>query len=149
MGISSRSRTSCSTIVFADQKPSSNGSFNSQAENLENIIFSAMKRGLYLLGEDFAQVTFYNLDKRYSLSRPEILRKPERFIEALRDMFGEGARIIEMLIKQAICVEVGLNPSTFKRTGVMHCIRQARCSVAKKLATVDREDLPIQKTVLL
>jgi len=61
-----------------------------------------MEHGLCLIGRDFAQVTLYNLDGRYLLSRPEIPKKPERFVEAPRDMFGEGAQVIEKFIKQAM-----------------------------------------------
>jgi len=89
-----------------------------------------MEHGLSLMGEDFAQVTFYNLDRRYSLGRPEIPEKPERFLEALRDMFGEGARIIERFIKQAICTEMGLNPDVFRKTSLLCFMRKVKCSAA-------------------
>ncbi len=130
-----RSRSSYSTILLTKERPQSNSSRNPQIHDLENALCAAMEHGLSLMGEDFAQVTLYNLDRRYSLSRPEIPKKPERFIEALRDMFGEGARIIENFIKQAICIEMGLNPNVFKKTSLLHCIRKVRDSASRRLTT--------------
>jgi len=137
MEISFHPRPSYSTIVLHKEKPLSNGSPNSQIQNLESMLYEAMEHGLSHMGEDFAQVTFYNLDRRYSLGRLEILKEPERFIRALRDMFGEGAKIIESFIKQAICTEIGLNPSLFKRTSLSSCIRKIMDLAADKL-TISR-----------
>jgi len=72
---------------------------------------------------------------RYSLGKPEILKKPERFVEALRDMFGEGAQIVENFIKQAICTEMGFNPSIFRRNSLSDCIRRVRLLAAEVLMT--------------
>lgn len=135
MEVSFRPRPSYSTIALSKEKPPSDGSHDSQTQNLESMLYEAMEHGLSLMGEDFAQVTFYNLDRRYSLSRPEILKEPERFVEALRDMFGEGARIIESFIKQAICKEMGVNPTLLRRTGLSNCVRKIMGLAADKLTT--------------
>jgi len=145
MEVSFRPRSIYSTIAVSKYEPPSNGSRNSQTENLENILSAAMEHGLYLMGEDFAQVTLYNLDRRYSLSRPEIPKKPERFIEALRDMFGEGAQVIEKFIKQAICTELGLNPDVFKRLSLSSFVRKVRDLAAKKLKPL--QESPVNEIV--
>ena len=135
MEVSFRSRTIQSATTLSVDSPPSGRSFNSQARDHENDLLEAMEHGLFLMGEDFAQVTLYNLDTRYSLGKREILRKPERFVEALRDMFGEGAQVIENFIKQAICTEMGLSPSIFRRTSLSHCIRKAKAVAATGLMT--------------
>jgi len=101
-----------------------NGSRTYQRQGLENVLLTAVEQGLSLIGEDFAQVIFYNLSTRYSIGKPEILKKPERFIQALHDMFGDGAQIIEMFIKRAICTETGLNSNALKRPSMPRCIRE-------------------------
>jgi len=133
MEVSFRPRSIYSTITVSKYEPRSNGSRNSQTQDLGNILSAALEHGLSLMGEDFAQVTLYNLDRRYSLSRPEMPRKPERFVEAIRDMFGEGAQVIEKFIKQAICTEMGLNPDVFKRTSLSCLMRKVRDLAVKKL----------------
>jgi len=124
MHLSSHTRLGRSAIAVLEGKPSFDDSYNSQIQGLENVLLAAVEHGLSLIGKDFAQVTFYNLDTRYSLGKQEIPRKPERFIQALHDMFGEGAQIIEMFIKRAICREMGLNPNTLKRPGMPRCIKE-------------------------
>jgi len=124
MQLPSQARLGRSAITVLERKPSSEGSCNSQTQGLEDVLMAAVEHGLSLIGKDFAQVTFYNLDTRYSLGKPEIPRKPERFIQALHDMFGDGAQIIEMFIKRAICREMGLNPNTLKRPGMPRCIKE-------------------------
>jgi len=145
MEVPFRPRSIYSTITVSKHESPSNGSRDSQNENLENILSAAMEHGLYLMGEDFAQVTLYNLDRRYSLRRPEISRKPERFIEALRDMFGEGAQVIENFINQAICTEMGLNPDLFKRISLSCFVRKVRDPAAKKLKPL--QESPVNETV--
>jgi len=124
MRLSSHTRLSQPAITLLEGKPPSDSSHSSQAKSLEDIILVAVECGLSLIGEDFAQVTFYNLDTKYSLGKPEIPRRPERFIQALHDMFGDGAQIIEMFIKRAICTEMGLNPNLLKRPGMPRCIKE-------------------------
>ena len=124
MRLSSHTRLGQPTITLLEGKPPSDSPHNSQAKRLEDIILAAVECGLSLIGEDFAQVTFYNLDTKYSLDKPEIPRRPERFIRALHDMFGDGAQIIEMFIKRAICREMGLNPNALKRPGMPRCIKE-------------------------
>ena len=85
-----------------------------------------MEQGLSVLGESVAQTIFYNLDKKYSLKKPDLLRKPDRFIEALQDMFGSGATTIERIVIQSICTTTGLKTDTLKENTFSHCIKQAR-----------------------
>jgi len=124
MHLPPQTRLGRSAITILEGKPPPDGSCDSQTQGLENILLAAVERALSLIGEDFAQVTFYNLDTKYSLGKPDIPRKPERFIQALHDMFGDGAQIIEMFIKRAICREMGLNPNTLKRPGMPRCIKE-------------------------
>ena len=124
-----------SSVALSVDRPRSGSSRSSQGQDFESALFEAMRHGLSLMGEDFAQVTLHNLDVRYSLGKSEILKKPERFVEALRDMFGEGAQIVENFIKQAICTEMGFNPSIFRRNSLSDCIRRVRLLAAEVLMT--------------
>ncbi len=124
MQVPSHTRLGRSAVTILEGKPMCNGSRTYQRQGLENVLLTAVEQGLSLIGEDFAQVIFYNLSTRYSIGKPEILKKPERFIQALHDMFGDGAQIIEMFIKRAICTETGLNSNALKRPSMPRCIRE-------------------------
>jgi len=99
---------------------------NTKANDHEEKLTLAVEQGLSVLGESVAQIIFYNLDKKYSLKKKDILRKPDRFIEALQAMFGSGATTIEKLIIQSICTRTGLKTDTLKEPTLSHCIKQAR-----------------------
>jgi len=102
-----------------------------------DVLTVAVERGLCVLGESIAQVIFYHMDKKYSLKKHEILKKPERFVEALQDMFGSGAATIERLIIQSICVTIGLNPGTLNTLTLSHCIKEAEIAVKIRKTRTD------------
>jgi len=97
-----------------------------EKDDYRDILALAVIQGLSTLGESVAQVVLYNLDKRYSLNRRDIIKKPDRFIEALQAMFGSGTITIERLVIQSICTSTGLNPETLNQLTLPHCIEQAK-----------------------
>jgi len=147
MEASYRCLSNHATIAISKRKPWPSTSQESSTNGLEDILHSVMEHGLSLVGEGFAQVIFYNLDTRYSLREPEILRKPERFVQALRDMFGDGARIIEGFIKQAMCKQLGLSPSVFEKASLPDCIRKAFSS--GEIGYESSRDLLVRETTAL
>ena len=97
-----------------------------EKDDYRDILALAVIQGLSTLGESVAQVVLYNLDKRYSMNRRDIIKKPDRFIEALQAMFGSGTITIERLVIQSICTSTGLNPETLNQLTLPHCIEQAK-----------------------
>ncbi len=100
-----------------------------ETDDTLNVLTVAVERGLSVLGESIAQVIFYHMDKKYSLKRHEILKKPDRFVEALQDMFGSGAATIEKLIIESICSSIGLSPSNLNTLTLSQCIKEAEVAV--------------------
>lgn len=96
-------------------------------DGADSELLETVERGLCALGENTAQIIFYNLYRRYSLSKPEILRKPERFIKALSDLFGAGADTIEKLVVEAICARFGLHPNLRSEFGLPECLTEVKC----------------------
>jgi len=97
-----------------------------EKDDYRDVLALAVIQGLSAFGEGVAQVVLYNLDKRYSLNRRDIVKKPDRFVEALQAMFGSGTTTIERLIIQSICTSTGLNPETLNQPTLPHCIEQAK-----------------------
>jgi len=97
-----------------------------EKDDYRDILALAVIQGLSTLGESVAQVVLYNLDKRYSMNRRDIIKKPDRFVEALQAMFGSGTITIERLVIQSICTSTGLNPETLNQLTLPHCIEQAK-----------------------
>jgi len=98
---------------------------NNEASDHIEVLVVAVERGLSVLGESVAQVIFHNLDRMYSLKRQDIIKKPDRFVQALQDLFGSGAAVIEELIIQSICAACGLTSNTPDTLALPSCIRKA------------------------
>jgi len=99
------------------------------------VLMCAVERGLSTLGESVAQVVFYNLDRRYSLKRQDILRKPNRFVEALQAIFGSGAETIQKLIIRSICSTTGLDSKSLRQLSLPSCIKEAQKALRAKQKT--------------
>lgn len=108
-----------------------------EADVTLNVLTVAVERGLSVLGEGIAHVIFYHMDKKYSLKKDEILKNPDRFVEALQDMFGSGGATIERLIIQSIYSTIGLKPSTLSTLTLSDCIKEAEIAVKIKKTSTD------------
>lgn len=64
----------------------------------DEFIVKMIEEGLDALGENVARVIVHNVETRYSLKRNQIAKKPDLFVKALRDIFGEGSLTIERII---------------------------------------------------
>ena len=95
------------------------------ANESTELLMLAVERGLSVLGESVRQVILDNIDKKYSLRREDIIKEPDRFMEALQAMFGFGASVIEKLIIQNVCATAGLDLSTLKSPSLSHAIKEA------------------------
>jgi hypothetical protein len=115
-----------SLSTMSQLEPSFDRQFSSRREGIDGMLVEAVERGLRVFGESVAQVIFYNLYTRYSLSKPEIPSKPERFVEALSDMFGDGADTIEKLVVETVCTRFGLHPRLRRKFRFPECIREVK-----------------------
>ena len=99
------------------------------------VLTCAVERGLSALGKSVAQVVFYNIDKRYSLKKRDIVKNPGCFVEALQAIFGSGAETIQKLIIRSICSATGLDPNSLGQPDLPSCIKEAQKALrAKKKA---------------
>jgi len=132
--ISAVSNTDALTAIFNYERSPIRHFHNPDTETNAHreVLMLAVKQGLSVLGESVAQVIFYNMDKKYSLKKQDIIEKPDRFVEALQAIFGSGAATIEKLIIQSICATTGLNPNTLNPPTLSDCIKQAEKALRTK-----------------
>ena len=63
-----------------------------------------------IFGDSATNAVYYHLQERYLLKREAILKSPETFVKAVREIFGEaGADVIEALLVKDLCIEFGVN----------------------------------------
>jgi hypothetical protein len=77
-------------------------------KEFEKLFIEAVDEGLETLGESGKHMIFFHLDKRYSVKRHEIPKKPEAFARGLEKIFGAGASVLEKLIVRSLYSKLGL-----------------------------------------
>jgi len=76
-------------------------------------------------GEITKNAVMYHLEKTHKLDPDDILKKPELFVKALRDMYGDFESIIEGNICEKIAREYGID---YKGEGLVELSKELRGS---------------------
>ncbi len=71
-------------------------------EERDKQLLDCIDKAFDTLGDSVKQVVFWNFERMFKLKRAEIPVQPERFVDAIRSMFGPGASIIERNIIREI-----------------------------------------------
>lgn len=74
----------------------------------DEFMVKTIEEGLEALGENVAKVIIHNVETRYSLKRNQIAKKPDLFMKALQDIFGEGSLTIERIIIETMSRKTGI-----------------------------------------
>jgi len=73
----------------------------------EEVLLEAIDESFSWLGESEKQAIYFFLEKRYKISKQEIPYRIEEFTEAIEDIFGLGAKIIEIRIMKNLFSKMG------------------------------------------
>jgi len=73
------------------------------------IMLEAVDEALSFLGESAKRAIYYHLEEKFKIRREEIPIKIDDFAEAIEEIFGMGAKIIEMQIMKSLYKRVGRN----------------------------------------
>ena len=73
----------------------------------EEVLLEAIDESFSWLGESEKQAIYFILEKRYKISKQEIPHRIEEFTEAIEDIFGLGAKIIEIRIMKNLFSKMG------------------------------------------
>ena len=79
--------------------------------SFEEALLEAVDEGLSMLGESAKQAIYYHLEKTLKMNRLDIPCRIEEFTDTIEEMFGSGAKILEILIMKCLFKKVG---RTFK-----------------------------------
>jgi len=71
-------------------------------EDLRGTLSRYIEMGLDSLGRNMGRVILYHLEIEHSLKVKDIIDRPESFVKALQDMFGDGAFTLEQVVVEAI-----------------------------------------------
>lgn len=75
--------------------------------DFEKILLESIDESLLQLGELCRKATYYCLEKGFEMKKHEIPVKINRFSFALEEIFGSGAKILEIRIMKLINSKIG------------------------------------------
>jgi len=70
--------------------------------NLNMALLDAVDTGLLILGENSRKAIYFHLERTFKIKREEIGLRFKEFQEALQDVFGPGAEVINALIAKEL-----------------------------------------------
>ena len=73
---------------------------------IEATLLSAIDESLSSFGDSFKQVIYFQLANTYQIKKEEIPNKINEFADAIEEIFGIGAKLIEMKIIKALYEKV-------------------------------------------
>ena len=75
--------------------------------NFEKVLLEAIDESFSCLGESGKQTIYFHLKTEYKISKEDIPSRIEDFTEALEDIFGLGAKLLEIKIMKNLFTKMG------------------------------------------
>lgn len=95
--------------------------------NINEEILDCVDSSLRILGESVKEAIYFYVEKDFHLEKSKIPEKPQTFSKALFSIFGEGTKIIEVMIVQRIRqrfrLEINLKMSFVEAVARVHASR--------------------------
>jgi len=78
-------------------------------DRLNLTMLEAIDEALSFLGESAKRAIYYHLEEKFKIRREEIPLRIDDFAEAIEEIFGMGAKIIEIQIMKSLYKKIGCN----------------------------------------
>jgi len=92
-------------IEIGEEETSKNTRMNNQV--FEELLLEAVDEGLSLLGVSAKQALYLHLERAFKIGREEIPGEIEEFTEAIEEIFGDGAKLLEIQIMKRLFEKIG------------------------------------------
>ena len=86
------------------------------SRDFDSLLLEAVDEGLGWLGESAKQTIYHHLEKDFNIRRSDIPLKIERFTEAIEQIFGTAAALLEIQIIKNLHEKVGDSHIVFPET---------------------------------
>ncbi|MGD6809308.1 MAG: hypothetical protein ACQCN3_06370 [Candidatus Bathyarchaeia archaeon] len=77
-----------------------------KAKEFDELLLSAIDNAFLSLGESVKKSIYFHLEEKFNLKKEQIPLKLNKFQEALEQIFGSGARFLEILIMKNLYMKV-------------------------------------------
>ncbi|MGD6933735.1 MAG: hypothetical protein ACQCN5_05970 [Candidatus Bathyarchaeia archaeon] len=91
--------------------PNTRGTSNNKNKKFNELLLSAIDSAFFSLGESVKKSIYFHLEEKFDLKRMQIPNKLKKFQEAMEQIFGSGARFLEILIMKNLHLKVGISIS--------------------------------------
>jgi len=111
-----------------------NKGFNSvwggvRLDDFHQALLEAVDEGFLALGDSVRQAIYWHLENRFSIKRNEIPNRLKEFIEALKNIFGEGAEILLKIIIKRFYIKLNLNFKEVENWSFIDYVENAKKSI--------------------
>ena len=93
---------------------------------IRDALLQATDQGLAVLGEIVRAAIYERIERSYQLKREEIPEKLETFHQALQDLLGAGAKVMEKLIARNLYRRLGLDFTEHANWTVVDYVNHAK-----------------------
>ena len=80
---------------------------DSADSGFDNLLLEAIDEAFTSLGDSCKQAIYFNLEETFKIKKHDIPIKIEEFVNAIEDIFGLGAKLIEIQIMKCLHRKVG------------------------------------------
>jgi hypothetical protein len=80
----------------------------------DKILLRAIDEALNSLGESVRQAIYFHIEDKFGIIKNEIPEKLQQFQGGLKEIFGAGAQVIEILIMKNLHIKIGYPRVTVK-----------------------------------
>jgi len=94
------------------------------------VVLQAVDDGLLIPGEIVRTAIYQRLERTYQLRREEIPEKLEIFHQALQDLLGGGAKVMEKLIAKNLYRRLELTFIEYANWSIVDYVNQAKTRVS-------------------
>ena len=96
--------------------------------NFEESLIESIDEGLSVIGESTKKIVYAYLERKFQMTRHDIPNRIEDFTKAIENIFGNGAKILELKIMKCLFNKVGytLNYSNQKNLTFIEYIKAIR-----------------------
>jgi len=95
-------------------------------DRFDRILVQAIDEGLLVFGENTRYVIYYHIASRHRVERERIPERLEAFHEALKDMFGEGSKVVEKQIAKGMYAMLDLRFREYDEWTLVDYVNDAR-----------------------
>ena len=75
--------------------------------SFEELLLESVDKGFSSLGETCKQAIYFHLEKKFKLTKQDIPSRIEDFTEAMENIFGAGAKVLEIRIMKNLFQNMG------------------------------------------